>query len=314
MISGMSEEASVTDRLVPLRDGRRLGVTGTGDPAVARVVVFCHAAPGASGFDPDPEVTSAWGVHMITADRPGYGSSTALADDVRPSIADRADDLADYLGRVLQQARESGRTPLDKVGVIGWSAGGRIALALAARHPGLVDRVSVVATPAPNSAVRWIPEEFVTALREVQRLPLPEGKARLRSMLEQQAPGGAAPVEALASGEADLAALERTGLRGRLERMLRQAYEQGTIGVADDVLSYAEDDWGFEPRHVQAPVQLVYGAKDPIVTSAHGRWYRRHLPHARLTVVPRAGHLVVASAWERILEHVDPQHGSRSDV
>lgn len=304
----------MTDRVVPLRDGRRLGVTGLGDPAVARVVVLCHPAPGAAGFDPDPEVTSSWGVHLLSIDRPGYGSSTALDDAVVPTIGARADDIADYLGRTIQQARESGRTPLDKVGVIGWSAGGRVALALAARHPGLVDRVAVVATPAPDTAVRWIPDEFEQALVELRRTPLPEAKARLRTMLERQVADGAVPVDALASGEADGAILERTGLRGRLERMLRQAYEQGTVGVADDILSYASDDWGFELRHVQASTLLVYGAKDPLVTSAHGRWYRRRLPHARLTVVPRSGHLVVAAAWERILQHVDPQHGSRSDV
>lgn len=304
----------MTDRLVRLRDGRSLGMTGLGDPAVDRIVVFCHPAPGAGGFDPDPPITSEWGVHVVSVDRPGYGSSTPLADDVRPTITGRADDLAEYLGTVIQQARETGRTPVDRVGVVGWSAGGRIALALAARHPGLVDRVAVVATPAPDRQVQWVPPELAEINRQLLAAPLPEAKQRLRSMLEQQLPDGTPGVELLAAGAADLEVLERPGLRGRLDRTLRQAYAQGTVGVADDVLSYADDDWGFDLDRVQAEVLLVYGAKDPVAPSAHGRWYRKHLRHAHLTVVPRAGHLVIAPAWDRILEHVDPQHGSRSSA
>jgi pimeloyl-ACP methyl ester carboxylesterase len=133
-------------------------------------------------------------------------------------------------------------------------------------------------------------------------------------MLQAQVPGGSPGVELLAQGAADLALLDRPGLRGRLQRMLDHAYEQGTIGVADDLLSYLPEDWGFDLDEVRAPVQLVYGAKDPVVPSAHGRWYRRHLRDAHLTVVPRAGHLAIAPAWERILQHVDPQHGRRSDA
>lgn len=304
----------MTDRLIRLRDGRSLGMTGLGDPAVDRLVVVCHSAPGAGGFDPDPQITSKWGVHVVSVDRPGYGSSTPLADDVRPTIAARADDLAEYVGTIIQEARETGRTPVDRIGVVGWSAGGRIALALAARHPGIVDRVAVVATPAPDREVQWVPPELAEVNRQLLAVPLPEAKQRLRAMLEQQLPDGTPGVELLAAGAADLEVLQRPGLRGRLDRMLRQAYAQGTVGLADDVLSYADDDWGFDLDRVQADVLLVYGAKDPVAPSAHGRWYRRHLRHAHLTVVPRSGHLVVAPAWDRIMEHVDPQHGSRSDV
>lgn len=306
----------MADRLVTLRDGRRIGLTAFGDPIAERVVLFCHPAPGAGGFDPDPAVTSAWGVHLVSVDRPGYGASTALADERRPSIGRWADDLAEYIEFVIEQARETGNTPLHRVGVVGWSAGGRVALALAAKHRGLVDRVSVVATPAPDSAVRWIPEQLAETGRELLAQPLPQAKQRLREMLQAQVPGGTPGVELLADGEADLALLERPGLRGRLQRMLDHAYDQGTVGVADDLLSYLPEDWGFDLDEVRAPVQLVYGAKDPIAPSAHGRWYRRHLHNAptHLTVVPRAGHLVVAPAWERILQHVDPQHGRRSDA
>lgn len=300
----------MSDRVIPLRDGRRLGVNGLGDPAAGRVVVVCHPAPGAGAFDPDPAVTSSWGVHLVAPDRPGYGSSTALPLGVRPLIGHRADEIAEMLGRMIEHAEQSGRAPFRRVGVVGWSAGGRVALALAARHPGLVDRVAVVAAPAPDSAVGWVPDRLREVNAELLRLPVPEAKERLRGLLAEQAPTGTAGVEVLANGEADASALERPGLRGRVERMLTQAYEQGTAGVADDVLSYAGDDWGFDLHRVEASTLLVYGAQDPVAPSAHGRWYRRHLPHAHLSVVPRSGHLVIATAWRAVLEHVDPHRAA----
>ena len=306
----------MADRVVELRDGRRLGLTALGDPAVEKIVLLCHPAPGASAFDPDPPVTSRWGAHVVSLDRPGYGSSTAYADIHRPTVGGYADDLAEYLGRIVELAKESARTDLGRIGVVGWSAGGRIALALAARHPGLIDRVALVATPAPHAALPWLPEELARQAEEVAQLPVAESKRRLRAMLDEQRAGGPPGVGLLADGEADLAALdERPGLRDRLERMLEHGYDQGSVGVADDVLSFAGDDWGFDLDAVRTPVHLFYGAKDPVVPAAHGRWYRRHLRHAhpRLTVVPRSGHLVVATAWEAILRHVDPGHGRATD-
>jgi pimeloyl-ACP methyl ester carboxylesterase len=304
----------MADRVVTLRDGRRLGISAFGDPVAQRIVLFCHPAPGAGGFDPDPAVTSSWGVHVVSPDRPGYGVSSPLPDSRRPSIARWADDLAEYIEFVIEQARETGIAPVHQVGVVGWSAGGRVALALAAKHQGLVDRVAVVATPAPDTAVRWIPPDLARTNAELLQAPVPEAKQRLRAMLQAQVPKDVAGVELLAQGEADLALLERPGLQGRMQRMLQHAYDQGTVGLADDLLAAADDDWGFALEDVRAPVLLVYGAKDTVVPSAHGRWYRKQLRHAgaKLVVVPRAGHLVVAPAWQRILEHVDPQRGSRA--
>jgi pimeloyl-ACP methyl ester carboxylesterase len=303
----------VADRLVTMRDGRRLGLTVFGDPAVERVVVLCHPAPGAGGFDPDPPVTSSWGVHVVSVDRPGYGSSSPLPDFQRGSVSLWAEDLAEYLELVIEQARETGRTPLHELGVVGWGTGGRTALALAAKHPGLIDRVALVATPAPDAEVPWVSRQFKELARELSGMTVPESKRRLQQWLQEHGPGG---IEQIARGAADRHVLERPGLRNRTERMLQHAGEQGSIGLADDLLASLDDDWGFDLDAVTAPTLLVYGAKDPIVPSAHGRWFKRRLRNASptLAVLPRAGHMVIAPAWKRILQHVDPQHGERSDV
>ena len=111
-------------------DGRQVKVYDlTPDaPAGAPVVLFCHAAPGSGDFDPDPAVTAARGVRLIAVDRPGYGGSDAVGDDEFATVALAADDAAAALEAVL--------APGATAGVVGWSAGGRVALALAERRPG----------------------------------------------------------------------------------------------------------------------------------------------------------------------------------
>jgi pimeloyl-ACP methyl ester carboxylesterase len=301
---------AVADRAVTLESGRRLGVRGFGDPAASRIILFCHPAPGSSGFDPDPLVTDQWAVHLLGIDRPGYGTSDPLPEDEPPRIVDRADDLDAYLTGIRVEAESSGNRVPRSVGVVGWSAGGRIALALAARHPELVDRVAVVGTPAPNSAVEWIPKPYAELNARLAALPIAQARRELRAMLAGQVPTSAEPDPALLGAtEADTQALQQPGALNRIHHMLAEAYQQGPIGVADDILSYATDDWGFDLADVRAPVLLVYGAEDATVPSAHGRWYQRQLPDASLTVVPQAGHLAIIPAWRELLEHLSPERG-----
>src|SRR5215204_2546758 len=134
-----------------LDSGRRIAVHLTSTRALwpaaeERLVVFCHSAPGAGSFDPDPALTKASKATLLSVDRPGYGRSDPLAAGRWTTVASAADDIAAVLDNV----------GVEQVGVAGWSAGGRVALALAARRPDLVDRVAVVATPAPDDEVPWI--------------------------------------------------------------------------------------------------------------------------------------------------------------
>src|SRR5919197_6773466 len=102
-----------------LECGRRVAVhrtttRGAWFPGEERVVVLCHSAPGAGIFDPDPSETRARNVRLISVDRPGYGGSSPVARGKWATVASAADDLATVLDSLC----------VEKVGVVGWSAGG----------------------------------------------------------------------------------------------------------------------------------------------------------------------------------------------
>lgn len=296
-----------------LASGRKLGVTGMGDSVAERIVVLCHPAPGSSVFDPDPDVSSTRGVHILAFDRPGYGSSDPLPDGTWPSITQSADDIAEYL---LAMNRDESSIQIERprrIGIAGWSAGGRIALAFAARHPDLTERVAIIGTPAPNEAVPWIDPQLQAISDKLATLAPDAALAQLGGMLQGQVDAvnavdepGDVPLDLLGAAAVDERALATPGARDRLGRMLKDAYRQGPIGVAADILSYTARPWGFDLADVAAKTLIVNGQADAIAGNAHASWYQKALPDARVEMMPGVGHFAVIPAWDRVLSHLAP--------
>ncbi|GAA3247959.1 alpha/beta hydrolase [Pseudonocardia petroleophila] len=278
-------------------DGRRVAVHELTPeaPAGAPIVLFSHPAPGSGAFDPDPAATAAAGVRLIAPDRPGYGRSDPVPGLVTVDLA--ADDAAAVLDHVLP----AGGT----AGLAGWSAGGRVALAVAAGRPELAGRVAVVGTPAPDEEVPWY-GEFGAMIDQLRGRPEPDARAALdgafAQMLEHTT--GDALLTHVADATADAVPLAAPGVTERLRAMLDAAVRQGAAGLAADVGGYTLAPWGFDPADVRADVLLGYGAADAAVGPDHGRWWGKVLPAARLEVLPDVGHLLVVPFWREVLAHL----------
>ncbi len=282
-----------------LKSGRQIAVHLLARGQRQRTVVFCHPSPGAGNLDPDPEETAKRQITLIAVERPGYGASEPVAANEWASVDSAADDLAELL-----QTEQSA-----PVGIVGWSAGGRVALAVAARHPDIVDRVVIIATPAPDEIVPWIPVEQKHVLQSLIHLPPGEVHRRLTEQFENMLPKNAkdeALLTLLGRSPADDEALEDPNATERLLHMLRAAFAQGAVGLASDIAGYSLRPWGFTPADVHAKTVCLYGSRDPIVGSRHGAWWQRNLPDARLEVAPGAGHLLVIPMWKRVLSHLAP--------
>jgi pimeloyl-ACP methyl ester carboxylesterase len=248
----------------------------------APLVLLCHAAPGSGAFDPDPEVTAARGIRLLSLDRPGYGGSEPLEDEFA-TVGSAADDAADLLGNVLPDGATAG--------VAGWSAGGRVALALA----------------APDQEVPWYGDENRAMVDALRGLPPADATAQLTAVFEGMLGTGDADDGALMrlAGIADADADVLTPpVRARLRTMLDVASAQGVTGVVADLAGYTLAEWGFAPAQVAAEVLLAYGADDALVPPAHGEWYRAQLPSAELRLWPGVGHLVVVPVWSQVLDHL----------
>ena len=273
--------------------GRHVALRTVAD-GTGPTVLLCHPAPGSSDFDPDPIATRRRGIRLIAVDRPGYGGSDPVPPHAWATVSGAADDVAVAL-------RGVGHVPL---GVAGWSAGGRVALALAARHPDIVTRVVVAATPAPNEEVPWIPTDEQTGIDALRGASADAVSAAFVARMAPLAgldPRSDAALGLLGAGPGDADVLADPAVRERLRGMLASGFVQGAIGMATDVAGYTLQPWGFDVANVRAKTLLLFGTKDPIGGSRHGRWWQRHLPDARLEMIPGAGHLAIMPMWDRAL-------------
>ncbi len=107
------------------------------------VLVLLHQSPlSGAMFAPALPLLAAAGLHAIAIDTPGFGASDP--PPAPASIADHADALAALLPQLAA----------GPVHLLGHHTGAAIAAALAARHPGAVDRLILNGVPLFNAAER----------------------------------------------------------------------------------------------------------------------------------------------------------------
>ena len=110
----------------------------------------------------------------------------------------------------------------------------------------------MIATPAPDDQVPWVPDDYrqgMAAMRDLPPTAVHEALAAQLTPMAGDRRRGA--VRALGAGEVDVAALARPGAR-RADRDAEAAFAQGAAGMAGDIAGYMMRPWGFDPAEVRA--------------------------------------------------------------
>lgn len=233
--------------------------------------------PHASPLAPHRIFFHGWGLHGgiwaecglagATPDLPGYGDT--------PSVSPyTAEALADAVARTIE-------TPVE---LIGWSLGGMVALALAARHPDKVTRLVLVGTsPAfvgrpdwPHGLAPEVLAGFAESLKQDYR-------STLLRFLSLQARGGDAARAVIA----------------RLRETVFQRGEPAAAVLAAGLELLRDVDLRAVAARVGCPTLVVHGAYDTLCPLDAGRWLAERIPGARLALHERAAHAPFLShpAW-----------------
>jgi len=252
----MSESYPLRARTLTV-DGTRLHVVEAG-AGPALVLLHGLSATHANWEHTIPAFADRW--RIVAPDLPGHGQSA------KPDAPYTIDF---YAGMIRSLGRELG---IDEAVVIGNSLGGQIAVEIALAYPRWT-RALVLVAPAGgfgvvSGAFGWAIE--AVAGPRVLRLTLPW--ALNRSMYDRTLPACAERQRILAERlvHADYPSFARAVTRSLV----------GAIAARNQPL-----------RRLTQPTLLVWGREDRLVTLSGSRRVMREVPHARLAVLDRCGHL-----------------------
>jgi pimeloyl-ACP methyl ester carboxylesterase len=270
-------------------DGRVIAVEVAGDRD-AKPVLLCHGLA-------DSRLAAQWlapaadklGLCVIAPDRPGIGGSDPH----------RLDELSDWTGDAAAVLDGLG---IQTAALVGTSGGGPYAAACAARMPG---RVSGLMLIAALGLPEWSTDGMATgerlSLSLASRVPAFGGwSLGLLAALSRDRPQLFLRLAGTAQPDADIRALEQPEMRESFLRNYQEAFRSGSGGVAQD-LRLLTRNWGFELASITVPTWVVHGDADTTVPVGHARRYAEAIPGARLQIYPGQGHFSILGRPAEVL-------------
>lgn len=224
-------------------------------------VVLQPGTPGTAGAgEIVADAAARHGVRLVAVSRPGYGASPTTPPGLAP-VARQVVELADALG-------------LGRFGVWGLSGGGPYALAQAVVSPDRVTAVVVTGGPAPGEPADD-PVDEAELVTEARELAAHFAGLDAAGFLAQ-----VPPHEMFFRDHPELVEVFLGNVVRATER---------PDGHVRDNLSWA-GAWDVDLDEVRVPVDLVHGEADRMVPPENGRRLAAAMPHARLHLLPGAGH------------------------
>lgn len=287
------------ERILVLRDGRRMGICESGDLDQGTPVIFLHGNPGSRYMrHPDDGLTAGLGVRLIVPDRPGYGLSDGR----------RERRLLDYPGDITQLADQLG---LDRFALFGVSAGGPYVAACAHQIPDRLTGLAIVSGPAPfdrpaREAMAGVNREYRSAYR-LAAWPTWAlwPTIALHDRAVRSSPERAfAAVYAQASAD-DQAVLSDPRIAAQIQGFRAEASRKGVSGLVREAQILVAP-WGFRLQDIRPRIHLWYWDGDRIVPPQMGRFLQAHIPHTVPHFLPGGGHFSIFSHWAQILTSLRP--------
>lgn len=262
--------------------GVRLHVRRSPGPA-EQTAVYVHGLGGSATNWTDLAGQLSGHANGIAVDLPGFGRSEPR-HGFDFTLSAHVDALARFLGGL----------DLGPVHLFGNSMGGAISMLYAAEHPELVRSLTLVSPAVPDL------RPLLSRLSD-PRLPLitlPVVGPRVRQALVAMPPRERAMqlirlcfADPSRVPESRLAEAEEEAAERAAMRWAAAALSLSAIGLFRAwLVPRARSLWSIAPR-LTMPTLVVWGTEDRLVTVRKAPRLARLLPHARLLVLPRTGHV-----------------------
>lgn len=261
------------------------------EPRGKAAVLIFHGAHMHAGFALGEEVFADLGYSVLAVSRPGYGRTVSAKSRnggrVAPSVG-----IEDFCDAVHSLCEGLG---LEQAAAVGISAGGPTALAMAQRHPELVDRIILQAAVGP---IRW-PDAPTCAVARLTLSPWSERVtwAIMRGMIRASRGIGLSVMVG-----------QLSTLSGREAVAALAEEDQEALAVVSSQMrsgrGFLRDLRGLRSPGGWSPHQetlIIHSFRDGSVPFTHAEALHTVLPRARLTESSAEHHLIwFSSDWERV--------------
>jgi len=279
-----------TNQHIVLSDNRKLGFAEYGQED-GYAIIYCHGSQSSRlEMHYDMSFATKNGLRIITIDRPGHGISDFNPNGSIVSFAEDVKQLTEHLG-------------LARFSVAGMSAGAPFALGLSYSLPEKIYKTGIISGFAPFNAARkkHLSKEVRAMLNLAKSFPF-----LLRIMLRIQAKQLAKkPQKALQNflklmSTPDQQILQNKAVMNIIETMFKEAFRNGSKGVAYEISKILVQDWSVPLDKIQVPVTLWQGEKDTNVPMQWAELMHNEIQKSVLKTYPHKGHLLIFEHAEEI--------------
>lgn len=266
-----------------LEDKRKLGFAQYGN-SKEYPIIYCHGSQS-SRLEMHYDIYFAIenDLRIITIDRPGHGLSDFNPNGSILQFAKDVKQLIDYL-------------EINKFSVVGMSAGAPFALGIAYLIPENIYKTSIISGFAPfnNESKKYLSKEVKLMLNLAKTFPfLLKILLKVQVKILEKNPKKALNGFLKIMSQPDQEILKNKAVVKVIENTFKEAFRNGSKGVAYEISNLLVRNWGFELNEIQVPVTLWQGNKDNNVPFQWAEYMSSKIKGSHLKEYPEKGHLLM---------------------
>jgi len=271
------------DNYILLEDHRKLGYAEYGVKN-GYPIIYCHGSQS-SRLEMHYDLSFAVNndIRIISIDRPGHGFSDYNS---KGSILSFANDVKQLMDKL----------EIKEFSVLGMSAGAPFAMGIAYTLGQVVNKLGIVSGFAPYTveSKKELSKEINILLGLAKSAPI-----LLRLMLKiQNRQLKKNPQKALMNflkvmSPPDQEILKNESVMKVIENMFKEAFRNGSRGVAHEISNILVRDWNFSIGEISVPTYIWHGEKDANVPKGWAEMTNKIIPNSHLKVYPDEGHLII---------------------
>ncbi|WP_066287476.1 alpha/beta hydrolase [Bacillus sp. FJAT-29937] len=280
------------DSFIRLQDNRKLSYLSYGDTNENTVIFFHGFGSSASSIHPDTQILDKYNVRFFAINRPGYGGSDVK---FKYSMEDFADSINEFL---IAKG-------IEKVSIIGWSAGGLYAQVFTGKYSEKVTSLNLISSAIPlnsNETKKILPSNWKSIVIMNKYIPLMT-KFYFKSLSKKITKSLDSTIEKSIQQMvdedkkvADDPIMKPVIIKGAVE-----SYDNKGIGVYYDALALCQKFDDKRNPLLNVKVNIWQGGKDTIWTTETSNYLREKYSNSTYSFIENEGHMLYLSYWDEIL-------------